>query len=188
MTPPSPSDTSRQGRLEEVLEEYMQRLDRGEGVDREQFLARHPELADELRSYFAGSDELERLGRHTSPERERGEAPAFPPSPALAETFGLGGAQRGQEGKARHVGDYELLEQIGQGGMGVIYKARQRKLQRLVALKMIRPDRLASPADVLRFRSEAEAAASSSAPDARSAASRGRCRARLPPSISFMLK
>src|SRR5262249_24948188 len=58
------------------------------------------------------------------------------------------------------VGDYELLDQIGQGGMGVIYKARQVSLRRLVALKMIRPDRLASPADVIRFQSEAEAVAS----------------------------
>src|SRR5262249_3148527 len=58
------------------------------------------------------------------------------------------------------IGDYQLLEQIGEGGMGVIYKACQQSLQRLVALKMIRPDRLASPLAVLRFRSEAEAVAS----------------------------
>jgi WD40 repeat protein/tRNA A-37 threonylcarbamoyl transferase component Bud32 len=57
------------------------------------------------------------------------------------------------------VGDYDLLEQIGQGGMGVIYKARQRSLRRLVALKMIHPDRTASPAAQLRFRSEAETVA-----------------------------
>src|SRR5262245_36409887 len=44
--------------------------------------------------------------------------------------------------------------------MGIIYKARQVRLQRLVALKMIRPHRLSSPADVLRFRSEAAAGAS----------------------------
>jgi WD40 repeat protein/tRNA A-37 threonylcarbamoyl transferase component Bud32 len=56
-------------------------------------------------------------------------------------------------------GDYELQDQIGPGGMGVIYKARQRSLQRLVAVKMIRPDRLARAADVARFRSEAEAVA-----------------------------
>jgi serine/threonine-protein kinase len=61
---------------------------------------------------------------------------------------------------ARQVGDYELLEQIGQGGMGVIYRARQQSLQRLVAVKMIGPDRLVSAADVLRFRNEAEAVAS----------------------------
>jgi WD40 repeat protein len=154
MTLSVPPDSSRRSLLEEVLGEYMQRLDRGEAVDREQFLARHPEWAEELRSYFAGSDEVERLGR-----RAEGERPAFPPSCALPEPGRVGGATRA-EGKGRRVGDYELLEQIGQGGMGVIYKARQRSLARLVALKMIRPDRLASPADVLRFRSEAEAAAS----------------------------
>src|SRR5262249_31054512 len=52
------------------------------------------------------------------------------------------------------------LGRIGEGGMGVIYQARQRSLQRLVALKMIRPDRLASPADLLRFCREAEDVAS----------------------------
>src|SRR4051794_25566802 len=154
MTPFYPSESARQYLLEEVLEEYMQRLDRGEGVDREQLLARHPELADELRSYFAVSDEVERLGRQGG-----GEAPAPPSVRDLPETCGLEGTPPAP-GVVRHVGDYELLDQIGLGGMGVIYKARQRSLQRLVALKMIKPARLASAADVLRFRSEAEAAAS----------------------------
>jgi WD40 repeat protein len=160
MTPSFPPGASREGLLEEVLGEYMQRLDRGEGVDREEFLARHPEVADELRSYFAGCDEVEQLGRLTGPGRQGGgETPALSPPRALPPTGGLeGAAPAGRE--ARSVGDYELLEQIGQGGMGVIYRARQRGLGRLVALKMIRPDRLTSPADVLRFRSEAEAAAS----------------------------
>jgi eukaryotic-like serine/threonine-protein kinase len=144
----------RQGRLEEVLEEYMRRLDRGEVVDRDQFLARHPELADELRSYFAGSDELERLRRVPGKE-----TPSLPPSGNLPDTCTLE-EEAQSKGEGRRVGDYELLEQIGYGGMGIIYKARQVRLQRLVALKMIRPDRLSSPTDVLRFRSEAEAAAS----------------------------
>jgi WD40 repeat protein/tRNA A-37 threonylcarbamoyl transferase component Bud32 len=155
MTPSSSPDSSRQGFLEEVLEDFMQRLDLGEAVNREQLVAQHPEMADELRSYFAGIDEVERLGRHTKGEKQQPALPGRPPPGAGQAEETLPG-----HGLAGRVGDYELLEQIGQGGMGVIYKARQLSLQRFVALKMIRPDRLASPVDVLRFRSEAEAVAS----------------------------
>ena len=70
------------------------------------------------------------------------EARVRPPAPSLGR-----------------LGDYELLEKIAEGGMGAVYKARQISLNRIVALKLILAGRLATEAEVRRFRTEAEAAA-----------------------------
>ena len=95
------------------------------------------------------------------PECAFGGAAANGPAPSLTEER----APRSQSPPKdtlplRTLGDYELLEPIGQGAVGVVYKARQLSLDRIVAVKLLTSGALASPDVIHRFRTEAVAAGS----------------------------
>src|SRR5262245_22394283 len=148
--PEQPHDASEhEGRVNRVLADYLDAERAGLAPGREEVLRAHPDLADELRSFFADRDAFRRL--------------ADPLAPGAAEAATIGPSAEAQGpaplGTVRPFGDYELLEEVARGGMGVVYRARQVSLNRTVALKLILAGRLASEADVQRFRREAENAA-----------------------------
>jgi len=130
--------------LRELLAvEVRYRRSRGEPLDHAEYLRRFPDLGKQISAVFAENEAtvassvqlLDETYVHTS-------SPAHSPlhdSPRLA--------------------DYEILGELGRGGMGVVYKARQIGLGRTVALKMVRKGCHASDDDIARFQAEAAALA-----------------------------
>lgn len=144
--------------LAALLSNLSEECVRGERPDLESLAERHPELAAELRRLLpvllaaeqvahastgaVNADRVSSLLHSTRTESPSGESDDAAAAPL-----------------PRRFGDYDLLEEVGRGGMGVVYRARQRKLGRIVALKLIRRQELASSSDLARFRVEAESAA-----------------------------
>jgi serine/threonine-protein kinase len=142
----------REQRLDEAVTSYLQALGQGLEPDYQDWLARYPDLAEELAEYFAGREALEHVA---APLREVGLAAPT----AVADrdrTVGNGEVGQPQELAGTEFGDYEILGEIGRGGMGVVYKARQKSLNRLVAVKVFRAGDLGGKAELQRFRNEAE--------------------------------
>src|SRR5580704_14370060 len=137
-------NSTKDKRVNEIVADYLRSIERGELPDRTALLARHVDLANELTAFFADHDRFRRAAAPLA------DALTLPPSES---------PESGPKRTIRYFGDYELLEEIARGGMGVVYKARQMSLNRPVALKMILAGALASENDVKRFYSEAEAAA-----------------------------
>ncbi len=142
--------------LEQVVAEYLLAETSGWPIVREQWLADHPELAEQLQAFFADHDQV----RAWAEPMRMGAAET--PSPAgNAPTVELSGAATAGSSPhtGRSFGDYEIIGEIARGDMGVVFKARQSSLNRVVALKMILAGELAGATNIQRFQAEAQAAA-----------------------------
>lgn len=133
------SNDDRDSRLAALLDELTEAARAGQAPPLEELATRHPDLADELRGLwgtvmFAGA-----LASDDVSQAE--QAPATSHAPPTAD-----------------LPDYELQDELGRGGMGVVYRAWQPSLQRNVAIKLILRGELASVDEQARFQKEAEAA------------------------------
>jgi serine/threonine protein kinase/tetratricopeptide (TPR) repeat protein len=167
MSPSLPDDKSAPDESDEVevlAAQFLAQLERGESPDREVVVRSHPHLGALLerrlalvemmyRAGLAGDDKESTLGGTAN-------AVTFPtPASAASAEHGKARTSAGSPlGPGNDPPGYEILGVLGQGGMGVVYRARQKSLNRVVALKMIRAH--ASPELLARFHIEAETLAS----------------------------
>lgn len=136
----SSADDVQEQKVAELLSRLSEQVQRGEKVDIDAVCAAHPEIAGELRSLWGVVRVAQDVGARASSFAEDSKPSTFSAAPVLPCQFGK----------------YELLERVGAGGMGVVYRARSTTPRRIVALKMLQSGALATEEERRRFREEAE--------------------------------
>ena len=127
--------------VETLADEFLERRRRGEDVSPEEYAARHPALAGEIREHFPTLLMTEDVGAYS----DHGTV--------------TGPAQIAGDASPTRLGDYRLLRVVGRGGMGVVYEAEQESLGRRVALKVLPAGALTDTRQIRRFEREARSAA-----------------------------
>ena len=143
------SDESAPDLVERLTEEYLQRRRRGERPTVAEYARCYPKLADRIIEVLPALELIERF-RPTPGDR----ADQIWPWSAQGRPTG---ATAGDD--CRKLGDYQLIRELGRGGMGVVYEAQRESLQKSVAIKIMHPRYQADPASVTRFLTEARSAA-----------------------------
>lgn len=144
------ADSQDDPRLIRALEEYVLAMERGRSFDRERFLAEHADLAPRLASCLEGFEAIQAV----RPEYRRSDVDA----PSVTRDVVNGPSNDAAPPQA--LGEFEIRREIGRGGMGIVYEARQESLNRTVALKVLPYAATLDPRQLQRFRTEAQAAAS----------------------------
>lgn len=130
-----------QERLGDFLEQYADSVERGEPISHVSWVQEFPQLQSYIERMMLDIDALCKIPS----ERKSHSGVAFAPSSVTQGSV---------------LGDFEILQELGRGGMGVVYLAQQRSLQRRVALKMLPFAAILDSNQIARFHTEAQAAAS----------------------------